>query len=244
MNEMMNPLQTWFLALRKFFLSQKQYNFNHLQGFESVLNKNGRSLRQFKSILDFACGYGRLSKHLFDLVPDAKIYGCDIQRNLVSLCQRKYPNGHFITNEIAPPLDFENSHFDFIFSYSAFTHFSETNHAAWLKELARTLKPGGVMLHTIHSFVSLKRAAFFSSKSLKKYNLSEPVDLFSSRTDTYYYVINEPSIPEYGVSIIDKEYVMKRWPDYTGLMIIDYVEGAIESYPEGCHDIVMMVKNC
>ena len=240
---MIKLLQTSLSMLRDLFSHKKQYNFNHLQKFESVLNKNGHSLWQFKSILDFACGYGRLSKHLFDLVPDAKIYGCDIQSKLVSLCQRKYPNGHFIANEVAPPLDFEDSHFDFIFSYSAFTHFSETNHAAWLKELARTLKPGGVMLHTIHSFVSLKRTAFFSSESLKKYNLSGPVDSFSSYADTYHYVINEPSMPEYGVTIIDKEYVMKRWPDYSGLLLVDYVEGAIESYPEGCHDIVIMVKD-
>ncbi len=239
---MKNPLKNWFLTLRKLFLTQKQYDINQLQKFEAVLANNGYSLKQFKSVLDFACGFGRLTKPLFRLIPEAEIFGCDIQRDLVSLCQRSFPKGHFITNEVAPPLDFDDSLFDLIFSYSAFTHFSETNHVAWLKELARTLKPGGVMLHTTHSLVSLKRAAFFSPESLKKYNFSEPVDRSTLHTDSYHYAINEPSMPEYGVTIIDKEYVMKRWPGYSGLTIVDYVEAAIESYPEGCHDIVMMVK--
>lgn len=239
---MKNPLRTWFSTLRNLFLCQKQYNINQLQKFEDVLTNNDRSLRQFKSVLDFACGYGRLTKYLFKFVPEAKIYGCDIQSDLVTLCQRNFLKGHFIKNEVKPPIDFEDSHFDLIFSYSAFTHFSEPNHIAWLKELARTLKPGGVMLHTIHSFESIRRIEFFSPESLNKYNLPESVDLFVLHTDKYHYAINEPSMPEYGVTIIDKEYVMKRWPGYSGLMIVDYVEGAIESYPEGCHDIVMMMK--
>ena len=239
---MRNPLKPWFFTLQRFSFCLKKYDLNQLQKFEAVLVNNGYSLRQFKSILDFACGYGRLTKHLFRLLPGAEIHGCDIQTDLVSLCQRNFPKGHFVKNEARPPLDYDDSNFDLIFSYSAFTHFSETNHVAWLKELARTLKPGGVMLHTTHSFLSLRRTAFFSPESLNKYSLPEPVDLFVSHKDTYYYAINEPSMPEYGVTIIDKEYVMKRWPDYSGLMIVDYVEGAIESYPEGCHDIVMMVK--
>ncbi len=238
----MNRLGSKFLAFRHLFLCQKQYNLNHLQKFEAVLIKNGRSLRQFKSILDFACGYGRLTKHLFELVPEARIYGCDIQSDLVSRCQRNFPKGNFIKNEVKPPINYGDFQFDLIFSYSAFTHLSESNHAAWLQELARTLMPGGVMLHTTHSFESLRRAAFFSPESLSKYNLPESVDLFTSHSDKFHYAVNDLSMPEYGVTIISKEYVMKRWPDYSGLILVDYVEGAIESYPEGCHDIVMLMK--
>lgn len=239
---MRKKLITWYTALRQVFFYQKQYNLNHLQKLESILNDNGRSLRQFESILDFACGYGRLTKYLFDLVPEAKIYGCDIQKELVLLCQRKYPKGHFIINDEKPPINFNDSCFDLIFSYSAFTHFSEHNHAAWLKELARTLKHGGMMLHTTHSLKSVKQASRFSPQSLDKYNLPESVDLFVTHSDIFHYEINEPSMPEYGVTIISKEYVMKRWQGYSGLRIVDYVEGAIESYPEGCHDIIMLTK--
>ena len=65
----------------------------------------------------------------------------------------------------------------------------------------------------------------------------------SSRSSPgYHYVVKNPSTPEYGLTIISKEYVMTRWPRYSGLTLVDYAEGAIESYPEGCHDIVMLVK--
>lgn len=241
-NKFADIVKNRLLALRRPFLNQKPYNLNQLQKFEAVLVHNGHSLKQFKSILDFACGYGRLTKYLFGLVPEANISGCDIQNDLVTLCNRKFPKGSFIRNEVAPPINFSNSQFDLIFSYSAFTHLSESNHAAWLKELARILMPGGVMLHTTHSFESLRRMAFFSPESLVKYNLPGNVDLFTSNPETFHYAVNDTFMPEYGVAIISKEYVINKWPDYSGLKLVDYVEGAIESYPEGCHDIAMLMK--
>jgi len=36
--------------------------------------------------------------------------------------------------------------------------------------------------------------------------------------------------------------VIARWPQATGLRLLDYVEGAIESYPEGCQDVVLLAK--
>ena len=221
---------------------EKRYNLNQLQKFEAVLNRNSRSLQQFTSILEFGCGFGRLTQYLFELVPQAHVFGCDIQSDLVAECCRKYPQGCFITNDPTPPLNFDDAQFDLIYSYSVFTHLSEPNHAAWLKELARTLSPGGVMLHTTHSYESLRRAEMFSPESLMKYKLPGPVDAFIRSSHSYHYVVNNPSTPEYGLAIISKEYVMTRWSRYSGLTLVDYAEGALESYPEGCHDIVMLVK--
>jgi SAM-dependent methyltransferase len=218
------------------------YCLNQLQKFEAVLNRNGYSMRQFSSILEFGCRYGRLTRYLFDLVPQARVFGCDILKEGILDCRRKYPRGVFTVNDPAPPLNFEDAQFDLIYSYSVFTHLSESNHAAWLKELARLLRPGGVMLHTTHSYEYLTRAAMFSPESIEKYRLPEPFDAFIRAPHPYHYVVDNPSTPEYGLTIISKEYAMTRWPQYSGLALCDYAEGAIESYPEGCHDIVMLVK--
>ena len=158
-------------------------------------------------------------------------------------CRRKFPRGVFITNEPTPPLGFEDEQFDLIYSYSVFTHLAEPNHAAWLKELGRLLRPGGVMLHTTHSYEYLKRAAVFSRESIEKYRLPEPVEAFIQLPDRYHYVMDNPETPEYGSTIISKEYVMTKWPHYSGLRLCEYAEGSIESYPEGCHDIVLLVKD-
>ena len=222
---------------------EKAYNINQLQRFEAVLNRNGYSLRQFSSILDFGCGHGRLTQYLFDIAPQARVFGCDVRNDLVAECRRKYPNGGFITNDPTPPLSFDDAQFDLIYSYSVFTHLSESNHAAWLEELAGKLNPGGVMLHTTKSYESLRRMAMFSAESVEKYKLPELVDAFIQSTHRYYYILDDSSTPEYGQTIISRDYITTTWPDYTGMNLVEYVEGAIEAYSEGCQDIVLLVKN-
>jgi SAM-dependent methyltransferase len=57
-----------------------------------------------------------------------------------------------------PPMDYNAGTFDFIFSVSVFTHFDETMQFAWLKELKRISKPGGILILTVHgNDVSLQK---------------------------------------------------------------------------------------
>jgi SAM-dependent methyltransferase len=220
----------------------RRYNLNQLQRFEAVLNRHGRSLRAFPSIFDFGCGDGRLAQYLFTLAPGARVCGSDVRSEVIDACRRKHPQGRFLVNRPTPPLAIEDEAFDLIYSYSVFTHLTEPNHKAWLRELTRMLKPGGVMLHTVHSYEYLRRAAFFSPESLKKYAVVEPPEAFMCAGRDYLYVVEDPAAPEYGYTVMRKEYVLETWPRESGLTLLDYVEGAIESYPEGCQDVVLLAK--
>ena len=221
---------------------ERRYNLNQLQRFEAVANRHDRSLRTASAILEFGCGDGRLIQYLFEFAPAASVSGCDVQREAIAACQRRFPTGHFVANGATPPLSFPEAQFDLVYSYSVFTHLSESNHKAWLRELARTLRPGGMMIHTVHSYEYLRRAASFSPQSLEKYQLAESVEAFIRAGRDYVYVVDNPATPEYGHTIISQEYVTTRWPQYAGLELVEYVEGAIEAYPEGCQDLVLMRK--
>lgn len=221
---------------------QHRYDLNQLQRVEAVLNRHGRSLRTFSSIFDFGCGTGRLTRHLFEYAPAAAVSGCDVRSEAIDACRRKCPQGRFMVNRPTPPLDVEDAAFDLIYSYSVFTHLTEPNHKAWLRELTRMLRPGGVMLHTVHSYEYLRRTALFSPESLEKYALTESIEAFIRVGRDYLYVVEDPAAPEYGYAVIRKEYVLETWPRESGLALVDYVEGAIESYPEGCQDLVMLRK--
>ena len=219
---------------------ERRYNLNQLQKFESVLDRHGLSLRGMSSILDFGCGVGRLTQYLPRLAPQAKVFGCDVDSWAVGEARRRCRTGHFYTSNRMPPLAFEDGQFDLIWSYSVFTHFPESNHESWLRELTQKLRPGGVMLHTIHSHEFVRRAATFSPEALIKYKIQAPVAEFIRSAGDYYYTLDSPLIPDFGLAIISKEYIATRWPTYTGLSLVDHVEGAIEVYPEGCQDIVML----
>lgn len=222
---------------------EKRYSLNQIQKFEAALQSNGRSLKNVTSVLEFGCGAGRLLEHVDKLVSGVRISGCDVLRKSLDICKRKIPHGHFWNNQARPPLECSAEQFDLIYSYSVFTHLSEDNHIAWLRELARLLKPGGAMLHTTKSYAFVRRAATFSPQSLEKYQLPEPAEEFIKISRPYYYVMDNKSMPEYGLTIISKEYAQDKWLGYSGLDSLDYNEGTIETYPEGCHDIVVLGKS-
>ena len=155
-----------------------RYDLNQVQRYEYVLNQNKQSLQQFKSVLEFGCGHGRLLSHMLDIIPNASVFGADVIQEQINKCREQFPSGVFICNRPEPPIDFEDNQFDLIYSYSVFTHFSESNHLAWLKELERILKPGGMMLHSVKSYEFVRRAKIFSPQNLVKYQLSEPFEKF------------------------------------------------------------------
>lgn len=221
---------------------ETRYNLNQIQAFEMALGRQGRSLSEFHSILEFGCGYGRLTQYLFELAPEAKVFGCDICPDDIARCRRRYPQGHFIVNRAAPPLALADNLCDLIFSYSVFTHLSEANHKAWLRELARVLKPGGFMLQTTHSALALRLISLFSPERLSAYGLGTTVKEFLASDKEYHYVPYSSDRPEYGLSVMSREYVVRTWPEASGLALVDYVEGAIPAFPEGCQDLVLLVK--
>jgi SAM-dependent methyltransferase len=221
---------------------QVRYRLNQLQAFEFALRAANFSFTKATSILDFGCRTGRLTQHMFELAPQAHITGCDILRDAVEICQSRLPSGQFAVNEWCPPLPFDAESFDLILSYSVFTHLTESNHAAWLKELARVLRPGGFMAHTTHSYAAIARMAMFSPAFLEKFELGMAGDAFMESNKPYHYVVDNPRMPEYGVAIIKKEYILERWPRYSGCRVAHYGEAAIESNPAGCHDVVVLQK--
>ena len=223
-------------------LLDERYEMNHLQAFDATLKKVGRSLSDATSILDFGCGKGRLAKHMIRLAPQARFHGVDVLPGSLAHCRRIIPSGSFSLNGTTPPLEFPDESFDLIYSYSVFTHLSEANHKAWLRELARLLKPGGVMLHTTHSEETIWRIARYSPANIVKYGLSVLPENFDAEAPEYHYNVNNSALPEYGITVIRRSYVENHWPKLSGLKLVAYVDSAIETFPEGCHDLVVLAR--
>jgi SAM-dependent methyltransferase len=120
-----------------------------VSAIESALRSTGTSLVNFHAILDFGCGCGRLIRHLPKFT-NAALFGCDYNPELVTWCAKNLPIGTFTTNSLQPPLPYPDRSFDFIYARSVFTHLSEQGQAEWLQELARVMKPGGLLYLTMH----------------------------------------------------------------------------------------------
>ena len=107
---------------------------------------HGSPLGPEDSILDFGCGCGRVAAPLSRLTP-ARLHGCDVNRRLVDWCRDHLP-GEFQSTQPEPPLPYAGEAFALIYSVSVFTHMHAPQAAAWLGELARVTRPGGLALLT------------------------------------------------------------------------------------------------
>lgn len=115
-----------------------------------ILEKNGLSLDAFDHLLDFGCGCGRILRHFAPLSPGVHLHGSDYNPRLIAWDRENLDFADFATNALSPPLSYDTGHFDFVYARSVFTHLPEDLQQAWIEELHRILKPGGVLYFTTH----------------------------------------------------------------------------------------------
>lgn len=122
-----------------------------------VYEQLGRPAAGDRRWLDFGCGCGRVARHL--IAPEARARlgggalaytGVDVDRRQIAWAAR-HLSGTFEVIPMSPPTAFPGAAFDVIFTISVFTHLDESPQEAWLGELARLLRPGGLLLATTHA---------------------------------------------------------------------------------------------
>lgn len=129
----------------KWFLHTGQLAFETI---EDVLKRNSAPLASLRRVLDFGCGCGRVVRY-WQCQP-AKVYGTDYNSDLIRWCEANLPAAAFGVNSLAPPLTYESETFDLVYALSVFTHLSEDLQLAWMDELRRVIRPGGLLFITLH----------------------------------------------------------------------------------------------
>jgi SAM-dependent methyltransferase len=113
-----------------------------------MLAANGSSIEGME-FLDFGCGCGRVTRHWKD-TPRASVNGSDYNPYLIEWCRANLAFAEFELNTNAPPLGYTGGKFDLVYAISVFTHLREPLQRVWLEELVRLLRPGGLLLFTVH----------------------------------------------------------------------------------------------
>ncbi len=133
--------------------------FNAYKTIEEIFSRAGLDFATRPAILDWGCGHGRVTGHFIDAWPDARICGTDIDSENIAWCCEHMGAERFTIAALWPPLSYTDATFDGVFGISVLTHLTAQAQAAWLGELARVLRPGGIALLT---FQGAAHAAYTS----------------------------------------------------------------------------------
>lgn len=106
---------------------------------------------ELRDYLDLGCASGRVIRHVALADRQVNTLGCDINRRHTDWVARYLPEQITVfQNHSIPTLPLPDNSVDAVTAYSVFTHI-EAFETAWLMELRRVLRPGGIAWVTVHS---------------------------------------------------------------------------------------------
>lgn len=185
------------------------------QDVVDLLARQDRKLSEFRDVLDFGCGCGRVLRYLQPHAPESHFHGCDIDEEAVSWCQQNYADlATFTLNDKTPPLPYADDSFDLVIGVSVFTHLDEDLQFAWLDELKRITRPGGMLILSVHSEASWKELA--------PDDLAELRDRGIALQRGYNFYLRVAGLPEfYQNAFHTREYLDREWSKR--FTILEYV---------------------
>jgi SAM-dependent methyltransferase len=114
---------------------------------EDVLTYGGSPLAGARSVLEFASGYGRLTRHLVPRIDRSRLTVADVDRQAVDFVRSTFGvDGFYSTSDPAELVRPER--YDLILVVSLFSHLPARTWNAWLRTLLDLLEPGGALLFT------------------------------------------------------------------------------------------------
>ena len=183
------------------------------------------------SILDFGCGHGRELRVLKLAYPEARLVGCDVDRDAVEFCRRVLEAETFTASP--DPRDTEmDERFDLIWAGSVLTHVGAGRWPLFLQWFESHLTPAGAAVFTFHGqgAADLVRSGGVDlGLGPAQERLMEQFD-----RDGFGYV-DYPGIEDYGVSMTSFEWVRVMVESHTGLRIADHAERGW-----GAHDVLTL----
>jgi SAM-dependent methyltransferase len=192
---------------------------------ERYASHSGRSLRDSR-ILDFGCGWGRLTRYLARDAEPGRLHGCDPVEGILQVCRDNGVPAELARSDPVPerlPFDGE---FDLAFAFSVFTHLSEPAHESCLRALHRSLRAGGLLVVTVRppGYVRqspLMRPALESLGPDPAARLAESRYLFVPHPPDPRHFQYQGGEMSYGETVVTLPYVRERWSALFDLLEID-----------------------
>ena len=172
------------------------------------------------TVLDFGCGWGRLTRMLARDVPPGRLHGCDPSEAALDACRATGVPARLARSDFLPGRVPFDASFDLAFAFSVFTHLSERAHEHCLAALHAALRPGGLLIVTVRPPAYLDQTP-----------LMAPARRAVAPDEAAYVFVPHAADPghpqygggqmDYGETVVTLPYVRERWGDRFELLEAD-----------------------
>ncbi len=181
-----------------------------------------------KDVLDLGSGPGRVARWLKDLRPTMRLTCVDIDDEAVSWGQEHAADiARFLRGDPHPPSAFPPGTFDAVYCISLFTHLDEPMQDAWLGEIRRLLRPGGLLLATTHGEFATGSCSEEELERLQRHGI-----VFRTTRKRRIKLDGLPGF--YQTTFHTRNYVEAHWSNT--LEVVAYLPGGIQRH----QDIVLL----
>lgn len=119
------------------------------QSLLNILDKIGVKTEEINKLLEFACGYGRFTRHLVKMIHPSRITVSDVYREAVDFQQNVFGVKGFYSEFNPDDVDITEK-YDVIFVASLFSHLPITTWCPWINKLYNSLNENGVLIFSTH----------------------------------------------------------------------------------------------
>lgn len=185
------------------------------------------SAAHFRVVLDFGCGCGRVLPFMCVALPSAQFHAADIDAEAIAWVRGAYPAVRACVTNDLPPLPYSDATFDLIYAVSVWTHLDEVRQGIWLAEVRRVLRPGGILVASLHGERAAKRTLNQEGRDYvaQRGFAYSPVDIWRDVFPSWY-----------GLAWHTPDYVVRVWSEY--LAVRTYLPSALNDN----HDLVVCEK--
>jgi SAM-dependent methyltransferase len=192
------------------------------------------------TVRDFGCGCGRLLRFLQNSPRSWSAVGTDVNRALVGWCHQHLGATPVRVNGITPPLEYSDGTFCVVYSVSIFTHLNEEAAKAWLNELGRILRPGGLLIITTHGIRALETIRDSSvHQQMFRIDSERAKNMLASFGETRYLferydssLLSTANAGEnYGSSFIHPTYTNKLWKN-DNLELCEHIPAGLRGWQD------------
>lgn len=163
-------------------------------------------------VLEFASGYGRVTRHIARAAPFCSVTACDIHPQAVTFIRERLGIPAVVSAHVPEEFQVDDA-YDVVFALSFFSHMPKSTFARWLQKLAALVKPNGYLVFTTHGLVSRQVASskcVFDQDGFYFAPASEQKDLDEA---------------EYGVAIALPSFVFTEIAGIPRLTVVYFREG-------------------